>query len=131
MNGITGIAVTLAALLMLAGCATQPVSLTGVIAEETEAVTVTHVLSGDTTEYTVTGGDLEDLRLWVSGLLLIHTTFAEGESPGDEDGGEAYLFDAGENSGSFAYIINGKDRCYLAADGKWYLVLNAVGPPAA
>ena len=56
-------------------------------------------------------------------------SFEAGNSPGDEDGGEVYRFDIGEDHPGFSYVINGPDRYYLLMDGTWYSVSNPSDPP--
>ena len=93
-------------------------------------VDVTHILSGQSQEWTVDGEQLDALRAWAHGLKYEHKTYADGQSPGDTDGGEIYDFVLTEGDyPGFAYVINGPDDCHLVIEGEWFSVSNPSIPP--
>ena len=93
-------------------------------------VNVSHILSGQLQEWTVTGEQLVDLREWADGLNYEHRTYADGQSPGDTNGGEVYDFVLTEGDyPGFTYVINGPDDCYLVIEGEWFVVTNPSDPP--
>ena len=93
-------------------------------------VNVSHILSGQLQEWTVTGEQLVDLREWADGLNYEHRTYADGQSPGDTNGGEIYDFVLTEGDyPGFTYVINGPDDCYLVIEGEWFVVTNPSDPP--
>ena len=122
---------------------TDVAATTGVIycGVDTSAVTidayastvhVSHVLMGQLTEFDVGGGAVDSLREWCDGLSLEHVTFDEGKSPGDEDGGESFLFKSDDGSfPEFSYIISGPDRHYVTKDDEWYRVKDPSRPPVS
>lgn len=124
---------TLGFLLTLAACGTSgpnsasdnPIS----IADSVTDVEITHIISGTELLWTVNSDELESLKNWVLGLNYRMVSFEAGNSPGDENGGEVYSFDIGEDRPGFSYVINGPDRCYLLMDGTWYSVSNPSDPP--
>ena len=90
-------------------------------------VTVTHYLSGTKTEWVLDDRQqIEDVAEWFNKLRLVRKHFADGESPGDSDGGEVYSFVFDEGF-SFAYGIYGDDDCYIIIDG-WYKVRSPSRP---
>ena len=93
-------------------------------------VDVTHILSGQLQEWTVDGEQLDALREWANGLEYEHRTYADGQSPGDTDGGEIYDFVLTEGDyPGFTYVINGPDDCHLVIEGEWFVVNNPSTPP--
>lgn len=124
---------TLGFLLTLAACGTSgpnsasdnPIS----IADSVTDVEITHIISSTESLWTVNSDELESLKNWILGLNYRMVSFKAGNSPGDEDGGEVYRFDIGEDHPGFSYIINGPGRCYLLMDGTWYSVSNPSDPP--
>lgn len=95
-------------------------------------VDVTHILSGQLQEWTVDGEQLDELRAWADGLKYEHKTYADGQSPGDTDGGEIYSFVLTEGDyPGFTYVINGPDDCHLVIEGEWFSVSNPSTPPIA
>lgn len=124
---------TLGFLLTLAACGTSgpnsasdnPIS----IADSVTDVEITHIISGTESLWTVNSDELESLKNWILGLNYRMVSFEAGNSPGDEDGGEVYRFDIGEDHPGFSYVINGPDRYYLLMDGTWYSVSNPSDPP--
>lgn len=99
------------------------------IPEEVVSVEVSHA-HGEMVTWKVTGGELDALRAWVNGLRYHPVVFAEGETPGDADGGENYSFtDTEGNVTDFSYVMNGGDENYLLTEGNWYRVDNPSPPP--
>ena len=93
-------------------------------------VDVTHILSEQLQEWTVDGEQLDELRAWADGLKYEHKTYADGQSPGDTDGGEIYSFVLTEGDyPGFTYVINGPDDCHLVIEGEWFSVSNPSTPP--
>jgi hypothetical protein len=93
-------------------------------------VDVTHILSGQLQEWTVDGEQLDALREWANGLEYEHRTYADGQSPGDTNGGEIYDFVLTEGDyPGFTYVINGPDDCHLVIEGEWFVVNNPSTPP--
>lgn len=76
-------------------------------------------------------GPIEELELsdtekaalseWLGGLKLEHRTYPDGETPGDSDGGEAYLFTFSD--GGLSYINNGMDSRFILFEGEWYALI--------
>ena len=93
-------------------------------------VDVTHILSGQLQEWTADGEQVDALREWANGLEYEHRTYADGQSPGDTDGGEVYDFVLTEGDyPGFTYVINGPDDCHLIIEGEWFAVNNPTTPP--
>lgn len=95
-------------------------------------VDMIHYIGGKSIQWTAEGQEVDNLRVWASGLEYELFKYEEGQSPGDSDGGEVYVFTMTEGDNpSFSYVINGTDDCYLLMDGKWYSVSNPSDPPVA
>ena len=62
------------------------------------------------------------------GLNCAPASFAEGETPGDVEGGEAYTFTPEDGPG-FSYVLTGPEEAWLLAEGAWYAVRNPSVPP--
>lgn len=93
-------------------------------------IEITHVIGGAESLWTVDSDELETLKDWISGLDYRMVRFEDGNSPGDEDGGEVYRFAMPDiDHPGFSYVINGPDRCYLLMDGNWYSVSHPSNPP--
>ena len=100
------------------------------IGDDVTGVKITHVLMGQLTERSIEGDDIEALRLWANGLEYELREFEEGNTPGDGEGQEVYLFElTGGSCPGFDYIICGPDDCYLLIENNWYIVKNPSGPP--
>lgn len=128
--------VTLSFLLALAACGksgSNPASdnlISASILDSVTEVETTHILSGTESQWTVDGDELETLKNWILSLNYSMVQFEDGNSPGDENGGEVYSFNMTDiNHPGFSYVINGPDRCYLLMDGNWYSVSNPSNPP--
>ena len=51
--------------------------------------------------------ELENIKEWISGLQYEEVAFEQGQTPGDNDGGEVYDFViSSEDTINFSYIIN-------------------------
>lgn len=127
---------TMSFLLAFAACGTSGSNadsdnlISASIADSVTEVGITHIISGTESQWTVDSNELETLKNWILGLNYSMVQFEEGNSPGDEDGGEVYGFDMTDvDYLSFSYVINGSDRCYLLMDGNWYSVSNPSNPP--
>lgn len=100
------------------------------IGDDVTGVKITHVLMGQLTEWNIEGDDIESLRLWANGLEYELREFEEGNTPGDGEGQETYLFElTGGDYPGFDYIICGSDDCYLLIENNWYAVKNPSDPP--
>jgi hypothetical protein len=67
------------------------------------------------------------LAKWLWGLRINRVDFAEGQSPGDADGGEVYSFDNGHYS--LTYYNGGADGCYIVCGNGWYKIEQPSEPP--
>ena len=86
---------------------------------------ITHILSGQSTEHTVT--EIYPIVDWVSGLSLTKETFEPGNTPGDHDGQEVFVF---QNSMiETAYVKLGGNESYIRYGSDWYSVKNPSDPP--
>lgn len=88
---------------------------------------VEHSRCGVTTEAALSEEQTEELAEWLGGLKYEKREFAEGEAPGDCDGGEVYAFIFPESG--FSYVDNGKSGRYLLVGGEWYCVQDPSEPP--
>lgn len=116
-------------ILIFTGCNERSEQI-AVIPDDVTVINITHDVCGQSTEFTVEGDSLDDLKVWVANLQYKHQTFTEGNSPGDCEGGEVYIFEMPEGDyPGFSYRVNGKNECYLLIEGEWYYVLNPSNPP--
>ncbi len=140
MKKLSVLAAALVCALILAACGGsagpgRPVA--PVIGNYVIEVAVTHTIMGQNETWTVTDAEeIASLSEWAAGLKYAHRTFAEGESPGDSDGGECYSFSLtpGEHEGGypgFSYVINDPEDCWLLIEGYWFSVKNPSDPPLA
>lgn len=129
---------SLVCIVTVAGCNNAPnpgsigysKPITAVIQGDVTMVNVKHIVGGQITKSTVKGSSLDELRAWTDGLKYEHKTFAKGNTPGDTDGGESYIFEITEGDyPGFSYIINGDNDCYLLIESEWYSVTNPSTPP--
>ena len=69
-------------------------------------VDMIHYIGGKSIQWTAEGQEVDNLRVWASGLEYELFKYEEGQSPGDSDGGEVYIFTMteGDNPG-FSYFI--------------------------
>jgi beta-lactamase regulating signal transducer with metallopeptidase domain len=102
----------------------------------TDAITqmrVTHVIRGESTGYGIADKtSIADICDWVGGLSIKREYFADGQTPGNSDGGEGYSFKVDGRDGLvglFAYGIYGSGECYVICGGTWYKVKNPSDPP--
>ena len=94
------------------------------------SVEVGYCHGGKSVTWDVRGEKLDALRAWLAGLRFHFVSFAEGEAPGDSDGGAFYDFTTTEGDDSFfCYVMNGKNQNYLLVEGEWYHVDNPSPPP--
>ena len=90
-------------------------------------INVSHFQSGKITEWAITDKqEIEDLADWFNALSIFKAKFAEGESPGDLNGGEVYSFSFG-NEFAFSYGIYGSHENYIITD-EWHFVKNPSNP---
>jgi len=69
-----------------------------------QEVIITHILSGTESVYIIDDKKLiDDLNEWFIQLSVQFVRFAEGESPGDTDGGEVFVFSLAKSDSSFSY----------------------------
>ncbi|MBD5129567.1 MAG: hypothetical protein HDT43_06550 [Ruminococcaceae bacterium] len=85
-------------------------------------VKVEYAHCAEITELDLSDKEKMTLSEWLCGLKYERREFAEGETPGDSEGGEAYSFTF--EDGGLSYINNGGNECYLLFEGEWYAVLN-------
>jgi len=71
---------------------------------------------------------VEAVSAWAGNLELEHKTFAEGQAPGDGDGGEFWSFDVNGIEDVFGYGDYG-NGCYILYNNEWYAVKNPSAPP--
>ena len=103
-----------------------------VFSENVSKVDITYHFGAETVKWSVEGTELNLVREWFNCLDYIHIEFAEGQTPGDINGNEVYIFEfyGGEWTG-FSYVINGENDCYiLNPKGNWFAVINPSNPPA-
>ncbi len=89
-------------------------------------ICVHYYVGGQTTEYIIQASEAKKVAEWVSSLGTEHRKFAEGETPGDCDGGKVYSFEA--ESGSFSYVMNGEEENYIVSGEEWYYVKSPSDP---
>ena len=144
MKRMLTLALSLFCMLSFAGCGTSPDEeaadpgtgdrggrpYAAYIADDVTKAEITHILGGQTQEWTAEGEMLNALRDWAAGLKYEHKTYAQGQAPGDLDGGEVYSFVLTEGDyPGFSYIINGPADCHLLIEGEWFTVSNPSDPP--
>lgn len=95
------------------------------------SVRAVHIVGGHREEVTVEGEALQALKEWAEEQArhTQHRDFEEGQSPGDSDGGEIYLFQGTMNAPEFAYVINGPEDCYILQGSDWFAVMEPSDPP--
>lgn len=94
---------------------------------ETTKIDVLHYVGGQEEKWTIDDkADIDNLVEWLSNLMLELKQFDEGNSPGDGNGGEVYMFTL--DSDEFSYIINGSNDCYILYKTDWYQVENPTDP---
>jgi len=95
-----------------------------------ETMEIKYYSGGTTTELIVSGDELENIKEWISGLQYEEVAFEQGQTPGDNDGGEVYDFViSSEDTINFSYIINGETENYFLVDNTWFAVKNPSRPP--
>lgn len=114
----------------LSACGTFTMSAPICIPNEIKDVTVTHIESGRSYKSIVNRDDLQKVRSWLSCLKCEQRYFRKGSTPGDAEGGEAYIFSFDNRSElDFTYVINDKNDCYLLVDEEWYYITHPSNPP--
>ena len=104
--------------------------ITAYIGNSVTSVDITHHVGGETVQWIAQGEDVDSLRDWASKLEYEIIEFEDGQSPGDNDGGEVYDFVLTEGGyPGFSYVINGTEDCYLLIEGYWFSVKNPSDPP--
>ena len=95
-----------------------------------KTVEIKYYSGGTTTEWIVSGDELENIKEWISGLQYEEVEFEQGHTPGDNDGGEVYDFVlSDEDDTNFSYIVNGETESYFLVDSTWFAVKNPSKPP--
>ena len=133
MKKIITLVVAFVCILVLYSCGWNSKKvIAAVISENVTQIEITHHIGGQTTNWTVEGTEIERLREWLDNLSYRQLKGIEGQSPGDSNGGEIYIFElvGGEWSG-FSYVINGKNDCYIQSEGNWFSVANPTEPPVS
>lgn len=127
---------TITCILSLIGCTGNTDSdrhespLSAYIGDDVTEVKITHIFMGQLTEWSIKGDDIQSLQIWANGLECEIGEFEEGDTPGNQNGGEIFSFElVGGIYSGFDYIINGPDTCYLLIEGTWYIVNNPSDPP--
>ncbi len=103
------------------------------IDKNVKKVKVNYVRFGHDAEWTFEGEAIQPLRDWLRGLQCEYQEFEEHHTPGDNIGGEAYVFEP-EGGKAFFYGNYGRDGtgkalCYLCTEKGWYFVKNPSDPP--
>lgn len=62
--------------------------------------------------------DKMSLSEWLCNVKYERRQFPEGETPGDAEGGEVYIFTFSD--GELSYIVNGLSERFLNCGGDWY-----------
>ena len=115
--------------LALAGCRAAPARPAALsLGDGAANVEALYDGAGHSAGRIVEGEELEALRAWAGGLDCAPASFAEGEPPGDAEGGEAYTFTPADGPG-FSYVLTGPEEAWLLAEGAWYAVRNPSVPP--
>lgn len=125
-----GVLAAVIVLIMITSCKAsedEHINFGTLIPVSTRSVLVEHSSCGKTVFYTAEKKALEEIEYWLSGLKCERRSFEHGYAPSDADGGESFTFNTGK--GSFSYIKNGEDNCYLLVGGDWYFVKNPENPP--
>ena len=108
----------LSLLAALTSCAQQETPRADWLPETVDSVDVTYSYAAETTEWTLTGREVETLRGWLANLELRPEHFDEGETPGDTEGDIAWSFSVHGGDVSFFYLESG----YLCHEDMWYAV---------
>lgn len=85
-----------------------------------DIVNVEYAHNAEITQLDLSEEDKRALSEWLCGLKYERREFPEGETPGDSDGGEAYMFTF--ETGELSYIDNGGSERFLLFGDKWYAV---------
>ncbi len=107
------------------------------IGDHVTEIDITHYISGQEEQWTLTDSEeIARLSQWASELKYEHRQFEDGQSPGDGDGGEVYVFTLSpggnaEGYPGFSYVINGPEDCWLLIEGYWFSVKNPLDPPVS
>ena len=110
------------------GAAAEESPLAAVLPDQASQIQASYFDGGGITTWELTQEEFESPKAWALDLPLEVQTFAQGESPGDRDGGSGYTFQWGEHS--FSYILSG-DADYVLLGDTWYLVASPSRPPVA
>lgn len=131
MKKLFTVVLAIVCILALCGCGWNSKKIVATnISENVTKIDITHYIGGRSTNWSVEGAEIDLLKEWLDNLSYRHLEVKEGQSPGDNDGGEVYtfVFTGGEWPG-FSYVINGQNDCYIQSEGNWFSVINPATPP--
>lgn len=109
------------------GTENEHIDFSCLIPASTRSVLVEHASGGNTVSYSAEKHAIEEIESWLSSLKCQRQFFSDGSTPGDANGGECFTFTT--DGGSFSYVKNAPDKCYLLVNGDWYFVKNPSDPP--
>ena len=102
------------------------------ISQNVTKIDVVHLQGTKEKCWSVEGAEIDRLREWLDSLSYKHLEVEVGQSPGDSNGGEVYIFAlTGGEWPDFSYVINGENNCYIQSEENWFSVINPTDPPVA
>lgn len=129
-------------LLLLTACASQGdpnyalgpqcdgPSLAAYFSQDVDTIELFHSHSSQQMRLITEQAQIDRIREWAASLEYEYKEYEKGNSPGDQNGGEVYMFTlTGEEAWEFSYINNGGNDCHLLIDGLWCAVSNPSDPP--
>lgn len=98
--------------------------------DDISTIHVTHSSGGGQDSWEMDKKDIPQFREWTLSLQLESQNFAEGESPGEYNGGDAYSFEvSGDTPLNFTYMDIGDGNYYIRIKDQWYLIANHINLP--